>query len=86
MKRAFAAVIAMALVPINVSAQEAPKAAISVGLTEQEIDIQIRLNSAACKSVGLDDGGQVCDAAKFLNHKYGQARQAKSLSSSEAKK
>lgn len=35
----------------------------------EEAQMQIKLNSMACKSVGQDDGGVTCDAAKFLNAK-----------------
>lgn len=44
-------------------------------MSDQEIDIQMRLNGIACKAVGIDDNGQACDAAKFLNSKYAQAKQ-----------
>lgn len=44
---------------------------------DAEIDFQMKLNSLACKSVGQDDGGQVCDAAKFLNGKLLEAKKPK---------
>lgn len=44
---------------------------------DAEIDYQMKLNSLACKSVGLDDGGQVCEAGKFLNAKLLEAKKPK---------
>jgi hypothetical protein len=48
-----------------------------VPMTDAEIDAQLRLNSAACKAVGLDDAGQVCAMGQALNTKLNQARQPK---------
>ncbi len=49
----------------------------SVPLTDVEIESQQKLNSQACKSIGLDDGGQVCAMGQTLNNKLNQARQPK---------
>jgi len=48
-----------------------------VPLTDVEIESQQKLNSLACKSIGLDDGGQVCAMGQALNNKMNQARQPK---------
>lgn len=53
---------------------------------DAEIDFQMKLNSLACKSVGQDDGGRVCDAAKFLNNKLLEAKKPKPEPPAEEKK
>ena len=68
-------VAALVVIAGNAYAQTPPVRTFQTN--DVEIDFQKRLNSLACKSVGQDDGGQVCDAAKFLNSKLDEAKKPK---------
>ena len=65
---------------------QAPGPVRTLQTNDAEIDFQIHLNSLACKSVGQDDGGQVCDGAKFLNNKLLEAKKPKAVPPVEEKK